>query len=293
VGRFSGAKGSFTVKLFDAHGNFLKESPAEWSLPTPPKTPAGLQPPPLKGEVKDGTFTAAKDVPGQQAYVDAKVGGLTGRARVRVAPRLPYAQDFEKVPVGATPGGWVNVTGKYVVVDKDGGKALKKLATDSRPPLARAYAYIGRPTDKDYVIQADLSATFKNNNLPDMGIVNCRYVLLFSGNKQELRLVSWDALPPRGRVEKTIPFPWKAGEWFRCKLAVEQQGDSAVVRGKVWPRDKPEPKEWTIEMTAPRPNREGCPALYTYAMGILDETGGAGAIGAEAFFDNVKVTPQK
>jgi outer membrane protein assembly factor BamB len=279
---------TFKVRLFDKDGNFVKESPAEWSLPTPPKTPAGMQPPALKGEIKDGTLTVAKDLPGQQAYVDAKVGSMTGRARVRVAPRLPYAQDFEKVPAGATPGGWVNVTGKYVVVDKDGGKALKKLATDSRPPLARAYAYIGRPTDKDYVIQADLSATFKNNNLPDMGIVNCRYLLLMSGNKQQLRLTSWDALP---RVDVVKPFPWKAGEWFRCKLVVEPKGDTAVVRGKAWPRDQPEPAEWTIEVTDPRPNREGCPALYSYAMGILDETGGAGAIGAEAFFDNVKVTP--
>jgi outer membrane protein assembly factor BamB len=280
---------TFTVRLFDKDGNFVKESPATWSLPTPPKTPAGLQPPPLKGEIKDGTLTVAKDLPGQQAYVDAKVGELTGRARVRVAPQLPYANDFERVPVGATPGGWVNVTGKYVVVEKDGGKVLKKLATDSRPPLARAYAYIGRPTDKDYVIQADMSATFKNKSLPDMGIVNCRYLLVLGGNKQQLRLTSWDALP---RVDKVIPFPWKAGDWFRCKVVVEQNGDTAVVRGKVWPRDKPEPKEWTIEVTDPRPNREGCPALYAYAMGILDEVGGAGAIGAEAYYDNVKVTPR-
>ena len=89
-----------------------------------------------------------------------------------------------------------------------------------------------------------------------------------------------------------MPFPWKAGEWYRCKLEVVPQGDTAVVRGKVWPRDKPEPKEWTIEVTDPRPNREGSPALYGYAPGILDEAAGAGAIGAEAFYDNVSVTPR-
>jgi outer membrane protein assembly factor BamB len=277
----------FTVRLFDKNGNFIKESPATWSLPTPPKTPTGMQPPPLKGEIKDGTLTVAKEVPGQQAYVDATVDGLTGRARVRVAPQLPYANDFEKVPVGATPGGWVNVTGKYAVVDLNGNKVLKKLANDSRPPLARAYAYIAPPTSKDYIIQADLSASTKNNNLPDLGIVNCRYSLTMSGNKQQIRLASWDALP---RIDVIKPYPWKAGDWFRCKLVVEQQGDQAIVRGKVWPRDQPEPKEWTVEVTDPRPNREGSPALYGYATGILDE-GGAGSIGAEAYYDNVKVTP--
>src|SRR4029077_4810726 len=80
---------TFAVRLFDKDGNFIKESPAEWSLPTPPKTPTGMQPPALKGEIKDGTLTVAKDLPGQQAYVDPTVNGLTGRGRGRVAPPLP------------------------------------------------------------------------------------------------------------------------------------------------------------------------------------------------------------
>jgi outer membrane protein assembly factor BamB len=285
-----GGSVTFKLRLFDKEGNFVGEAPAQWSLPAPPKTPAGLQPPPLKGEIKDGALTVAKDLPGQQGYVDATANGLTARARVRVAPQLPYKNDFEKVPVGATPGGWVNCQGKFAVVDLNGNKVLKKLATDSRPPLSRANAYIGVPTLKDYVIQADLSATFKNNNLPDLGIVNCRYSLTMSGNKQQVRLSSWDA---QHRIDTTVPFPWKAGEWFRCKLEVVPKGDSAVVHGKVWPRDQPEPKEWTIEVTDLRPNREGSPALYGYATGILDETAGAGAIGAEAFYDNVSVTPAR
>ena len=86
----------FHVRLFDANGNFIKESAAEWSLPTPPKTPAGLQPPPLKAEVKDGKLTVAKELPGQQGYLQAKVGDLTGQARIRVAPTVGYSQDFEK-----------------------------------------------------------------------------------------------------------------------------------------------------------------------------------------------------
>ncbi len=288
-----GGRVMFSLQLFDKNGNYvpggLPPGPLEWSLPTPPKTPSGMQPPPLKGEIKDGLLTVAKELPGQQGYVEAKINGLTARARVRVAPQLPYKNDFEKVPVGATPGGWVNCQGKFAVVDLNGNKVLKKLANDSRPPLSKANAYIGLPTLKDYVIQADLSATFKNDNLPDMGVVNCRYSLTMSGNKQDLRLSSWDA---QHRIDKTLPFPWKAGEWYRCKLEVVPEGESAVVHGKVWPRDKPEPKDWTIEVTDPRPNREGSPALYGNAAGIRDEVGGAGAVGAEAFYDNVSVTPR-
>jgi outer membrane protein assembly factor BamB len=287
---------TFKLHLFDKDGNFVGDAPAEWSLPTPPKTPTGMQPPPLKGQIKDGNLTVVKELPGQQGYVDAKAKGLTSRARVRVAPHAPYRNDFEKVPVGATPGGWVNAQGKFAVVDLNGNKVLKKLANDSRPPLARASAYIGPPTMKDYIIQADLSATFKNNTLPDAGIVNCRYSLTLMGSKQELRLSSWDA---QRRIDVTTPFAWKAGEWYRCKLEVAPKGDASVVRGKVWPRDKQEPTAWTVEVTDPRPNREGSPAVYGYAQGVLDEVGGTpgggtspGAIGAEAYYDNLTVTPR-
>jgi hypothetical protein len=288
-----GERVTFKLRMFDHLGNYRNDERAEWSLPTPPKTPAGLQPPPLKGEIKEGVLTVAKELPGQQGYVEAKIGKFTARARIRVAPQLPYKNDFEKVPVGATPGGWVNTTGKFAVVDLNGNKVLKKLANDSRPPLSKANAYIGPPTMHDYVIQADLSSTYKNNNLPDMGIVNCRYSLVLSGNKHQLRLSSWDALP---RINTTIPLEWKAGEWYRLKLEVIPKGDTAIVHGKAWPKDQPEPKEWSIEVIDPRPNREGAPGLYGYATGILDEVaGGPGsptAVGAEAYYDNVIVTPR-
>src|SRR5206468_12441600 len=155
----AGGSTSFKVRLFDKNGNFVKESPAEWSLPLPDKTPAGAQPPALQGEIKDGKLTVSKTLPGQQAHVGAKVGNLTGRARVRVAPQLPYTMDFEKVPVGGLPGGWVNAQGKFAVAEHQGGKVLKKLAENALPALAKANAYIGMPELKDYDIQADLCGT--------------------------------------------------------------------------------------------------------------------------------------
>jgi outer membrane protein assembly factor BamB len=283
-----GQSTTFRLRVFDAAGRALGklgEYPGDaWALPLPPKTPTGAQPPALQGEVASGKLTVARQPPAQQGTVEAKLGSLTAAARVRVAPALPYRNDFERAPVGAAPAGWVNVQGKFAVVDLNGNKVLKKLANDSRPPLAKANAFIGLPDLKDYTIQADLSATSKNNNLPDMGIVNARYTLQLNGNKQEVRLLSWDALP---RIDKTIPFPWKPGTWYRCKLTVDQKGGHAVVRGKVWPRDGSEPAAWTLEVEDPRPNREGSPALYGYATGILDDKVG----GAEAFYDNIVITP--
>src|SRR4029077_12027390 len=117
-------------------------------------------------------------MPGQQGYLEFKSGNMMARARVRVAPSLPYKQDFTKVPVGATPGGWVNTMGRYAVVDLDGKHVLKKLSENAAPPVAKARAYIGLPGDKDYTIQADVMGKMINNYMPDVGLINDRYRLV-------------------------------------------------------------------------------------------------------------------
>ncbi len=300
-----GETAGFKVRAFDGNGNFVKEVQAVWSLPTtpPPSTaPPNTPPPPaLQGQTTpDGKVTVAKNVPAQSGVVAAtvKVGEkeLVGKARVRVAPQLPIVQDFEKVPEGRIPGGWINVAGKFQVVAlKDGNKVLKKLANNSSPLLARANAYIGMPSLTDYTIEADIMGSAKEEDsgagkviyLPDMGVINCRYTLVLDGNKQELFLRSWEA---QLRLDKTVPYPWKAGEWYHFKLQVVQEGDKAIARGKVWPKSQSEPSAWTLEAEDPIPIREGSPALYAYATGIPPQDN---AIGAEIFYDNVKVTPNK
>jgi outer membrane protein assembly factor BamB len=283
----AGESAQFKVRAFDAHGHFLREVTASWSLPAPPPPPnSKLKPPALRGQMSpDGSLTVAKDVPAQQGVVSASAEGLVARARVRVAPRLPYKQDFERLPAGAAPAGWINTQGKFVVVEKDGSKVLKKLANNPNPLLCRAYAFIGLPTLTDYVIAADVMGTKVRSYMADMGLVANRYTFMLDGNKQNLRIVSWEALP---RVDKTIHFDWKPNVWYRMKLAVEVQGDKALVRGKVWPREQAEPLAWTLEYEDATPNPEGSPALYGYATGILDDSPGA-----EIFYDNVSVTPNR
>jgi outer membrane protein assembly factor BamB len=277
---------SFKARLFDGHGRFLKETDVEnLDLPSPPPpSNSKLTPPALRGDHTGGKFTAAKEVPGQQGLVTAKADGVSGTARVRVAPRIPYRNNFEKVPVGATPGGWVNTQGKFAVVEKDGAKVLKKLATNPSPLVARANAYIAMPSLTGYTIQADVQGAKAEGDLPDVGVVANRYTLMLVGNTQQLRLISWDALP---RVDKTIAWPWKPGVWYTLKLTVDVDGDKAVVRGKIWEREKAEPAEWTVEFTDPAPNKQGSPALYGFAAGTVDEK----HPGAEIYYANVKVEP--
>lgn len=285
---------AFKARLFDDHGRFLKEVKAEWQLAPmvpppplpntpPPKTPPA-PPPVLKGELTlDGKLTVDKAMNGQFGNVIAKTDGLTGRSRVRVAPALPYKQDFEKVPADRSPGGWINAMGKFAVRKVNDTNVLVKLAVNPSPLVARANAYLSKPTLTDYTMEADIMGAQVRQDMPDVGIGANRYTLLLDGNKQRLRLVSWDALP---RIDKTISYPWKPDVWYRLKLTVEIKGEKGIARGKAWQRDQPEPKEWTVEVEDPLPNKEGAPALYGYATGILENQPGT-----EIFYDNVIVTP--
>jgi hypothetical protein len=257
-------------------------------LPTPPLPPNAKTPPPaLKGEItQDGKVTVAAMVPNQGGLVKLDADGLSAMARVRVVPRLPYVQDFEKLPDGAVPGGWVNTGGKFAVKTlPDGNKVLAKIAATSSPLLSRADAFIGPPTMSGYTIEADVQAEQKGRDLPDMGVTANRYTLKLVGNTQSLRLTSWDAIP---RIDQTIRYPHKAGVWYRLKLTVDVQGDKAIARGKVWPRGEMEPQQWTVEVTDPTPNRTGSPAVYGYLTGYIENQWTTGA-----YFDNVRITPNR
>jgi hypothetical protein len=292
-----GESATFKLRTFDQQGRFLKETKGSFSLAgalppppapgaaPPPKTPS-MSPPALQGQVDDsGKLMVSKTVPAQFGRVVAKADGLEAYARVRVAPTLPYAQDFEKVPDGRTPPAWINCQGKFVVETKDGSKVLKKLANNPNPILARAYTYIAMPNLTAYTIEAEVQGMQKGADLPDMGVVANRYTLMLDGNKQNVRICSWEALP---RVDKTVSFEWKPNVWYRMKLTVDAKGAKALVRGKVWPRAQQEPDAWSIEFEDPVPNQEGSPALYGYATGILES-----GSGAEIFYDNIKITPNR
>ncbi|OAI41860.1 hypothetical protein AYO40_02105, partial [Planctomycetaceae bacterium SCGC AG-212-D15] len=301
-----GGSQTFTVREFDGHGHFIKEVKAEFSLapmpvppplPKGPPPPPGPMPPPLKGAITtDGKLTVDDKLAGQFGLVVAKADGLTGVARIRVAPRLPYAQDFSKIPDNRTPAGWVNTQGKFVTVTlEDKSKAMKKTSNNASPLVARANAYITKPTMTGYTIQADAMGTIVNvkkeaddpkklnGDMPDVGVVANRYTLVLVGNDQALRLICWDAIP---RIDKTIKFAWKPKTWYTLKLTCAVKDGKAQVRGKCWPRGEDEPKAWTLEVEDPIGNIEGSAALYANATGII-----APAIGSEAFFQNVKITP--
>ena len=296
------AKPGSEVKLaaifMDANGREVKapeKATTEWSLPIPP-LPKGATagPPALKGTIKGDTTSASialEKIPAQQGYVEAKSDKLTARGRVRVVPQIPYSQDFEKLPEGVSPSGWVNAGGKFLTKKlPDGNMVLSKVNTDGRIPIARANGYITATNATGYTIEADIMGTVVDGKLPDMGVVANRYSLVLDGKKdpatgqRTLRLVSWEARP---RVNEVIPFDWKKDAWYRVRLAVDIDDKIAVVRGKVWEKSLPEPEKWTVEFKDPSPNREGAAALYGYISNIRSSEDP----GSNIYYDNVKIAP--
>ncbi len=286
---YPGESAAFKVKGYDDKGRYLREVKAEWSLPAlpaPKEAKKGL--PALKGMIEDGKLTVSKNVVNQQGFVQAMAGGLTAMARVRVPPKPPYFDDFERYPLGSVPPGWVNCQGKYVIAELKGNKVLKKVNTKTSPLVSRGNTYFGMPSLTDYTIESDVMGSKVGSDMPDIGIVANRYMLSLAGAVQKLRISSWEAIP---RLDQTRAFTWQPDQWYRLKLTVDVQKDQAVIRGKVWPRDEKEPEAWTIRAADPSPNREGSPALYGYVIGIAE--GDGGHPGTEVYYDNVRLTANK
>ena len=259
---------ALTVRAYDAKGNPVANAgAATWTLEN------------LKGNVADGKFTADAAAAGQAGLVKAAIGPLTGTARVRVVPDLPWTFDFEDGKE-TPPVQWVNATGKFAVRDLDGSKVLVKLAENPFAFAKRCRPFFG-PTDlTDYTIQADVRGLDRRRQMGDIGIVAQRYELVLFGNHQRLELQPWQP-----EVERTVKvdYKWNSNAWYTMKLEVQSMGGGRVrARGKVWPKGETEPAAWTIERIDPIGSVKGAAGLYADAP---SQAGG----GSELYYDNIRV----
>jgi hypothetical protein len=258
----SGQTATFHARLFDEHGEFLREEKAEWSLNG------------LKGAMDDGRYSTAVDQAGEAGLIKATVGGISGEARVRVVPPLPWSETFDSYAVGAAPPHWVGVAaGQYKVAELDGNKVLEKVPNQTL--FKRMRVFLGPTSWSNYTVEADIRATEKRRQMGDAGVTAQRYTLVLFGNNQQLEMNSWQ---PETARRVAVPFSWKSDTWYRLKLRVDNTADGKTrIRGKAWATAESEPAAWLIDRVDPIPNREGSPGLFG------DATYGV-------FYDNLKVT---
>jgi outer membrane protein assembly factor BamB len=254
------------VRLFDAQGRFLREEKAaSWALEG------------LKGSVRDGRLVIAPDKAGQAGLIKATVAGLSGEARARVIPPLPWEETFESYAAGSVPPHWVSATtGRFQVTDLDGQKVLEKVPNETL--FKRMRVFMGPSDWSNYTVEADIRLNERRRQIGDAGIVAQRYTLVAFGNSGKLEMNSWQ---PETTRAVSAPFPMKANVWYRLKLRVENAANGQTrILGKAWPRDQSEPDRWLIDRVDPIPNRQGSPGIFADAQ-------------FGAYFDNLKVYPNQ
>lgn len=281
-----GEKVSFQLRPYTNFGRGVHTAVTgdarEWSL-------AGL-----KGAIDDdGTLTIAADSPASAGLVKARWIGEEAAARVRVVPALPLEETFDALKPDAVPAGWVAAGGRVKVAEKGGTMVLAKIASKERPspPFMRMQTYITPPIEAGYTVVSDMMSEERDAGrasfLPDMGLVNDRYVFMLMGADRTrgartmARIETWGAVP---RLRKDVEFTWEPGVWYRVKFEVLLDGGKARCRAKVWPRTATEPPDWSIELTDDCPHAEGSAGLYCYSNGTTSRSDGPAT-----YFDNVKV----
>jgi outer membrane protein assembly factor BamB len=252
-----GEKVEFEARLFNTEGQLVEKRPVQYECNANGTVDAS------------GVFTAGT-TPHSGAVVTAKLGDAVGEARVRIVPDFPWSIDFSGPDV---PLSWIGMRYRHVIRKIDGDPAMVKITTI--PKGQRSQGWIGRPDMHDYTIQADVRAVRTDDKLPDVGLIAQRYTLDLMGQSQNLQIRTWTASTRRAMSNK--PFVWKEGEWYTMKFRAANEGDKAVLRGKVWKRGEAEPADWTIELVDEAPNRTGSPGFFGNAQN------------SEVFIDNVKV----
>ncbi|MGE3778261.1 MAG: PQQ-binding-like beta-propeller repeat protein [Pirellulaceae bacterium] len=256
-----GQKQPLKVRLFNAAGQLLKESDAEFSVAE------GV------GQVTaDGVFEAPADAGHSAAIVLARVGDLTGRARIRVVPPLPWKFDFEGLK--DPPITWVGARYRHVMRQVDGNTVMVKVTTI--PKGTRSRCWFGQSDLQNYSIQADVRGGMVNDKMPDIGLIAQGYTFFMRGETQQLELQAWESVK---RVHQVLDFKWQPNTWYTMKFQVAASDGKAVLRGKVWPRGESEPEQWTVQVEDAMPNQTGSPGLF------------GNATNAEVFLDNIQVIP--
>jgi hypothetical protein len=201
--------------------------------------------------------------------VKATAGELTGGVRVRVAPALDYAEDFEGfelteneagVPFAHPSGFWVGGRLKWDVRELDGGKVLAK--TLHTPLFQRSLTFFGHADAANYTMQADIRTDGSRRTMSTAGVLHQGYLIALKGNHQELEVSS-----NTERLQQAVPFEWKPDTWYTLVTRVEADPaapGAGTVHAKVWPRGEPEPEGWMLSVPVLHLHPGGSPGLFGF-----------------------------
>jgi outer membrane protein assembly factor BamB len=279
-----GQRLGFTLIKTDDHGSQRQKlSGGAWDHFVPPTAV-------VKSQV-DATFDGDALVAAPGAKLSAgsqrvQAAGLTGFTRGRILPAPPFQEDFQAFELtqntpelGAhtvPPLPWIGARGKWVIVEREGNKVLKK--TLDNILFQRAMTFIGHHDERGLTVEADVMSDGNRRMMSVVGVINQRYIIALVGNAQILEVSS-----NHERVKLSVPFKWQPNVWYRLKTRVDVAADgTGTIRAKAWKKGDPEPQAWTLEAKHANAHTHGSPGLFGFAPGSQ----------FPVYIDNVVVTKE-
>ncbi len=281
-----GTSQKVTLRTLDAAGNHIGTvETAEWAKFIPPTARVKSE---MDAAFEGNTISAGAEAKESAGAWKATSGELSGILRGRVSKNLPYSQDFEgfelpethpvdKVNFGHPPLPWIGARLKWDIRELDGNKVLAK--TLDSVLFQRGLTFIGKPTAKNYTMQADVMTDGSRRVKSVVGLINQRYIIALVGNSNVVEISS-----NHEHLRDSVPFPISANVWYTLKTRVDVAEDgSGVIRAKAWQKGDPEPEAWTIETKHQHAYPEGAPGVYGFSPQAQKSV----------FIDNLTVTPNE
>lgn len=270
----------FRAQALDAKGNVVTDGVSGLAWTVPPTLDAQF--------TEDGLrMTIPEDARFAADVLKVAGGGVNGSVRLRVVSSIPFVEDFEAIPLTVDhyaeegvkmafpPSGWYSSKPKWEVRDLDGNKVLAKRLDNLL--FQRSMNLVSDTDHHDYTVQVDIYTDGTRRMKSTGGVVNQRYLISLEGNAQDIEISS-----NYERIQETVPFAWKAKEWYTLKTSCENHDDGSVtVRAKAWLRAEPEPEAWNIEFRHENGHQHGAYGIFGYAPQCR----------FPVYLDNLKVTP--
>lgn len=187
--------------------------------------------------------------------------------------KVVFETDWSDETVGKEPADLFVLDGSYLIVEKDGDKAL---ALPGSPVGDFGFLFGPRIKGKPVELKARIFSTRKGRRMPafaaGLGGVNS-YRLRLNPAAKTLQLSRG------GEILEKIPFEWKSGSWTNLRFRAEPKGDEgAILSAKVWSSDEKEPTGWHMTFKDSEPFAGGKSTLWGYPYA-----------GTQIFFDDLSI----
>jgi outer membrane protein assembly factor BamB len=282
----AGEKLTFRVFGLDASGRRIKQlgDGLNWEKWIPPTAKVRSE---LDGNLSlfgPGSLQAQPSAQLSAGAIRVTYEGLSGLARGRVFPDLPYEENFQSgftltetgsdgIAYSYPPLPWLGARMRWQIQDINGERIAGN--TLDRVLFQRAINFVGSWSARDYIVEMDAMVDGNRRIKSTVGVINQRYIFALVGNANALQVISnYD------RFKRSVDFPIEANKWYRLKTQIDILEDgTGMVRAKAWPREDAEPDEWTLQEIHSHPHDRGAPGIY--AMSPQSQK--------KVFFDNLKI----